>query len=376
MLMESILKEKYISSSDFFSEVIDSLLDYAVITLDMDLIINSWSNGATNIFGYQSYEVIGQHIQLIFTEEDIHKRAPVLESEKALQEGRATNTRWHVRRDGRRFFASDLVFPIYDPEKNFLGFVKILSDLTERMRWEEDIKKYVKELEDLNSHKEKILAILSHDLRSPLGTIITTTELFKLRYHKMAEEEKVNMIDSINQLAKNELAVFDYLLEWGRIKYASEAFSPQEVDLGGSVQKMLGFFEKEAGDKQLDLQNKVPKNTFVFADEKMLQSILQNLISNAVKYSCNGVISIFSDVEDDKVLISVKDNGTGMSEEKREKIFSPQFNLLSIARQENKGAGIGLLLVKSLVEKNGGDIWVESTEGKGSTFTFFLPVPK
>lgn len=375
--MEKILNEKYISTADFFSKVIDSLQDYAVITLDNDLKINSWSAGASNVFGYDGDEIIGQHIKKIFTEEDIHKGAPVSESQKALQEGRATDNRWHVRKDGSQFFASGLIFPLYGPEGNRMGFVKILRDLTERIKWEEDIKRYVKELEELNNHKEQILAILSHDLRSPVGTIVTSTELFKIRYSKMSEEEKIEMIDSINKMAVNELAALDYLLEWARIRYASETFSPHKIDLRDAVQKIFDFFEKEAEMKQIRLHNTVPEKTYVFADEKMFHSILQNLMSNAIKHTDNqGLIVISSYVQDNMVVISVKDNGAGMSKEVQEKIFSPQFNLLSNTRQENKGAGIGLLLVKSLVEKNGGDIRVESSEGEGTTFTFVLPLSK
>ena len=170
-----ILKSSYIPTSEFYSQIIDSLQDYSIFTLDKELIINSWSSGSSTIFGYETEEILGEHFSKIFTEEDKINGIPKEEIDKAVREGRAVDNRWHICKDGSKFYAYGLVFPLIGLDGEMLGYVKILRDLTERRKSEEAVKKYVKELEELNNHKDSILAILSHDLRSPLSGIIGIT---------------------------------------------------------------------------------------------------------------------------------------------------------------------------------------------------------
>lgn len=173
------LKKQYIPTTEFYSQVIDSLEDYSIFTLDKKLLINSWSSGAVKIFGYAPEEVLGKHFEIIFSDEDKAKGIPKVEIEKVLKDGRAVDNRWHICKDGSKFYAYGLIFPLTGKDGKMLGFVKILLDLTARKKSEEAIKTYVKELEELNAHKENILAILSHDLRSPLSGIIQGADYLK-----------------------------------------------------------------------------------------------------------------------------------------------------------------------------------------------------
>lgn len=370
-----VLKSNYIPTAEFYSQVIDSLQDYSIFTLDNDFKINSWSSGSTKIFGYESDEIIGRHFDIIFTEEDIQNGIPQTEIKAALLEGRATDNRWHICKDRSSFYANGLVFPLIGLEGEMLGYVKILRDLTERKKSEDAIKKYVKELEDLNAHKENVLAIVSHDLRSPLSGIISTAEYLKANLNRLEPHVIKEMLDLLHKTAVDELNMLDNLVEWARIKYASEAFSPTKIAPFQYVQKVFESLEKSASLNEIDLQNDIEINTSVFADEKMLISIIQNIVSNAIKHSfIGGKIIVSAAVEAENVIIQIKDSGMGMSQEIQDKLFTPQMSTLSKARKDNKGAGIGLLLVKGFVEKNDGEIWVESKEGVGSTFSFTLPL--
>ena len=123
--------------------------------------------------------------------------------------------------------------------------------------------------------------------------------------------------------------------------------------------------------------HEIEEDTSVFADGKMLISIIQNIVTNAIKHTeKGGTITVTSKSKDDKIIVQVKDTGVGMSKEIMKNLFTPQMKTLSEARKKNKGAGIGLLLVKGFLEKNGGEIWVESIEGEGSSFYFTLPIKK
>ncbi len=371
------LRTQYIPTTDFYSQIIDSLEDYSIFTLDKDLIINSWSKGSAKIFQYETDEVIGQHFDIIFTEEDRKKGTPQLEIDQSIKEGRAVDNRWHICKDGSTFYAYGLVFPLTGLDGAMLGYVKILRDLTFRKQSEDAVKKYVKELEELNTHKENILAILSHDLRSPLSGIIQGTEYLLNNYDKIKKETAKEMLEQIHKASKDELNMLDYLVEWARIKYASDAFNPTQVELTDCIKKVFESLGETAAINTINLHTEVKEKTAVFADQKMLLSILQNIVSNAIKHSKkDGKVTISAKTEANKLIVQIKDEGIGMSKEVQEKLFTPQIKSLSIARKENKGAGIGLLLVKGFLEKNSGEIWVESLEGKGSSFYFTLPLEK
>jgi len=372
-----ILKSRYIPTTEFYSQIIDSLQDYSIFTLDEELIINSWSSGSTKIFGYETDEIIGEHFDIIFTEEDIKLGIPKNEIETALKEGRATDNRWHICKDGSKFYAYGLVFPLTGKDGEMLGYVKILRDLTERKKSEDAIKKYVRDLEELNNHKESVLAILSHDLRSPLTGMIGAAKYLKSNFSTMEQSDVKDMLELVYKSSKDELNMLDYLVEWARIKYASEVFSPTKIELVHYVQKVFNTLNETAELNAINLHHEIEENESVFADGKMLLSILQNIVSNAIKHTHpGGKITVSAKRKEDKIIVEIKDSGVGMSKEIQAKLFTPQMNVLSSARKENKGAGIGLLLVKGFLEKNGGEIWVESIEGEGSSFYFTLPIEK
>lgn len=372
-----ILKNKYIPTAEFYSQIIDSLQDYSIFTLDKDFNINSWSSGSTKIFGYETEEVIGEPFDIIFTEEDLKTGIPKLEIETALEEGRATDNRWHITKDKTLFYAYGLVFPLIGLDGEMMGYVKILRDLTERKQSEDAIKNYVKDLEDLNTHKESVLAILSHDLRSPLSAIIGTTKYLKDNFQKMKPETVQEMLNLLHKSATDELEMLDYLVEWARIKYASDVFNPEQIKLTDYINKVFESLNETANINTIHLNHEIESNISVFADGKMLISILQNIVSNAIKHTeKDGSVTISATTQDDKIIVRIQDNGIGMSQEIMEKLFTPQMKRLSKSRKKNKGAGIGLLLVKGFLEKNGGEIWVESTEGEGSSFYFTLLIEK
>ncbi len=370
-----ILKNKYIPTAEFYSQIVDSLQDYSIFTLDKEFIINSWSSGSTKIFGHETEEVIGEPFDMIFTEEDVKNDIPKKEIETALKEGRATDNRWHIAKDKSLFYAYGLVFPLSGLDGELLGYVKILRDLTERKQSEDAIKNYVRELEELNTHKESVLAILSHDLRSPLSAIIGTAKYLKDNFHKMKQDTVQEMLDLLYKSSTDELEMLDYLLEWARIKYASDVFSPTKIKLSEYINKVFETLNETASINTINLHHEIEEKTSVFADGKMLISIIQNIVSNAIKHTGKGgTITVSAKSKEDKIIVQVKDTGIGMSKEIMAKLFTPQMKTLSETRKKDKGAGIGLLLVKGFLEKNGGEIWVESIEGEGSSFYFTLPI--
>ncbi|MGE5942829.1 MAG: ATP-binding protein [Flavobacteriales bacterium] len=369
-----ILKEQYVPSAEFYSQIIDSLQDYSVFTVDKELNINSWNSGATKIFKYATEDIIGKPFETIFLREDKVNGIPKQEIERALNTGRSHDIRWHIRKDGTTFYADGLLFPLKNEDDVMIGYVKVLRDITARKASEDAIKKYAKELEELNTHKENVLAILSHDLRSPLTGIIQGAEYLKTNYDVLEPAFVKELLDEFHAAVVNELNMLDYLVEWARIKYASEAFVPAKIDLSQYAKKVFESLKETAAIKSIKFNNNVENDTNIFADGKMVISILHNIVSNAIKFShVGGEITLSAKKREGMFLVKIKDTGIGMSEEEQTKLFMPEVKLAK-AVEENKGAGIGLLLAKGFVEKNGGTIWVESTPGKGTSFYFTLPV--
>ena len=368
-----IIENQYIPTAEFYSQVIDCLQDYAVFTLDKELVINSWNSGATKLFQYETGDIIGKHFDIIFTEEDKKNDVPNVEIAKALNDGRASDNRWHICKDGSKFYAYGLVYPLTREDGEMIGYVKILRDLTERKKSE----KFAKDIEDLSLHKESILFVLSHDFRSLLTSIIGTAKYLRSNIEKMKQANVKEMLDVLYQTSNDELNLLDYLVEWARLKYASEAFAPVNVELSKCVNKVFEELNENAVANNIRLHNNIEEDVCVFADGELLLSIFQNLISNAIKHiSSGGEITVAAKRSEAKVIIEIKDTGIGMSEEIQRKLFTPQITSISNRGEYDKGVGIGLLLAKGFVEKNGGEIWVESTEGKGSSFYFTLPVSK
>jgi signal transduction histidine kinase len=283
------------------------------------------------------------------------------------------DNRWHIRKDGSKFYAYGQVYPLSGEGGKTVGYVKILRDLTERRNAE----KYAKEVEELSVHKQSILFILSHDLRSLLTGVTGTAEYLNKNFDKMDKGAAKEMLALLHKTSVEELNLLDYLVEWARIKYAGEAFAPTKIEPYKYVKKIFEGLNEKAVANNIQLHNDVEENIQVFADSEMLVSILRNLITNAIKYSHkDGIISVTAKTKKDEIIMEIKDAGIGISKETKDKLFTPQITTISGTWKKDKEAGIGLLLSKGFVEINGGKIWVDSIEGEGSSFYFTLPIDK
>lgn len=203
-LKSRVLKEHYIPTTEFYSQVIDSMEDYSIFTLDKKLKINSWSKGAEKIFQYSTDEVIGKHFEIIFTEKDKIAGIPRIEIETAIKEGRAVDIRWHICKDGSRFYANGLVFLLRGLDGKRMGYVKILRDLTDLKKSEDiiknshkEIKKYVKELEELNISKENLFDTLTKEKKRSddlLLNILPSGIAEELKKNGLAEPKKYDNV--------------------------------------------------------------------------------------------------------------------------------------------------------------------------------------
>ena len=229
-------------------------------------------------------------------------------------------------------------------------------------------------LKELNATKDKFFTIIAHDIKNPLSAYRSVTKMLTNSFFELSEQQKFEYIRGIYQSSENLYDLFQNLLQWSTSQAGSMKFKPQEIDLGILAYKAVALLQEGADKKNLQVEMDVKTDTYAYGDINMVSTILVNLVSNAIKYSKpDGNIKVNALDTDGFIKISVADNGVGLTQEDISKLFRVEIDHKTIGESEEKGTGIGLILCKEFVTKNGGEIWVESEYGTGSTFSFTLP---
>ena len=231
------------------------------------------------------------------------------------------------------------------------------------------------QLENLHIQKDKFFSILAHDLKNPFNSIIGISELLVSDYHEIDDERKIQLIKAINEASDKTYALLINLLEWASFQRNAIEYKPQKVDLYELAVFVISSIDSQAFKKNISLKSEIPRGITIFADIQMLQTILRNLLSNAVKFTnTGGTVSLSFEPGDRFVEISVIDSGIGISEKKIGHLFMIDDKHSESGTGGETGTGLGLMLCREFVEKHGGQIRVESEVGKGSKFSFSMPV--
>lgn len=255
------------------------------------------------------------------------------------------------------------------------GFATIFTDITERKKAEEVIKLKNESLTSLVAEKDKFFSIIAHDLRSPFSSFLGLTQIMaeELPNLTLGEVQKIAM--SMKDSATNLYDLLENLLQWAQIQKRDISFHPEPVSVDSAIGEIVRIMEKPAKMKGIEILLNVPENLIVEADRNMLQSVLRNLVSNAVKFTKkDGKINVSARVASlQQVEITVQDTGIGMSQDLVGNLFRLDVKTNRKGTEGEASTGLGLILCKEFVEKHGGKIRVESEEGQGSTFSFAIP---
>lgn len=248
---------------------------------------------------------------------------------------------------------------------------KLLNELHEK---NDIISSQIKELESLNMEKDRLFSIIGHDLRTPFNTILGFGELIREDYATLSKDEIQMYSNFIVQSSKHTLALLENLLIWAKLQQNRIIFNPKDLHLQKLIQDVTLFFHDPLKNKKLKINVTVAEFSNIHADEEMLKTIFRNLISNAIKF-CNeeGTIEISSIMTPKGYRFTVKDSGIGMPQDLIEKLFQFDVNVIKPGTNNEKGSGMGLIICKEMVEKHGGTLWVESSEGVGTSFHFTIP---
>ena len=262
---------------------------------------------------------------------------------------------------------------VHNGEK--IGSQDIIRDITQRKNIEIELQQTIKKLNQLVETRDKLFSIIAHDLKSPFNSILGFSEILgeNLKNYDIKKSEKI--IKIINSTAKNTFTLLDNLLNWTKMQSGKIIFKPQKLILSTILKEIIKISTSAATLKNIQLNFIQSKDIEVFADENMLNAVLRNLISNAIKFTnTGGNISISTISKQHQVEITISDNGVGISKETSKNLFNISTNITSVGTENERGSGLGLVLCKEFIEKNNGKIWVESEEGKGSDFKFTLPI--
>lgn len=252
-------------------------------------------------------------------------------------------------------------------------FATVTTDISDQKKAEEKNKIYYKELEELNSSKDKLFSLIAHDLRSPFQPLLGAAEILSEDIDGLTQEELQKIGRELYRMLRNQYQLLDNLLKWAMFQTGRIKIVPQPLDIREVADNAIGLLSKNAINKGIMLVNKIDTGINVIADEQMLSSIFQNLISNAIKFSFSGS-SVIIDIKEDSefVEVSVSDEGIGMTPEDIHSVFQIGKKFTTNGTADEKGTGLGLLLCKEFVEKLGGELNIKSKPGAGSRFSLTL----
>jgi len=361
--LEVNLKDSLLTTEALLNATTDLLLlvdkNYTVLTLNHPM---AESNG------YEQNEMIGKNLfQCIGVE--THKSRKT-RFEEVIRTGKPL--RFEDENNGKYF--DNYFLPVLDDE-NMVSKIAVYShDITLQKQNEEKLKKQAIELEQMSANKDKFFSVVMHDLKSPFNGLLGFCDVLTEDFDFLSKEEIRLYINHIQTGTKNVYALIENLLDWSRLQTGKVKFKPEVLGVTEEVSNIFTLLSGNAFRKNINFEQNIPANIRVLADHTMFHSILQNLISNALKFTNpGGLIFVSAQEMPDFIVISISDSGIGISKENIEKLFCADKHYSTMGTNNEQGTGLGLVLCKELIEKNGGEIWVESEIGKGSRFIFTLP---
>jgi signal transduction histidine kinase len=349
-------------------KVFESMQD-AVIVLDLDNCIASFNQSASQaIKGLDRKNVVGQpaaHIFSLYPKllERLMKNEP-FSAHKAQITGQADAKFYNVH-----------LSLFCDNNQKPIGKMLLLSDVTETVLGEEKLLYKSRQLEELNTFKDKMFNVVAHDIRDPLAVLVNLMELMEEEMQACGESHD-EIVHEMGHQIQNTFTLVESLLEWFQSQRSGMVFNPVIRDLAHTVQTNVRLMQVRSARKNIKILSNIPDNLYVFADKEMLDLIIRNLLSNAIKFTENGGnIRLKADYADGKIIVSVSDTGSGISAGQAESLLQEAYPVSSLGTAGERGVGLGLTLCREFVRLNGGEIWFDSALAQGSTFYFSLPIP-
>jgi signal transduction histidine kinase len=273
----------------------------------------------------------------------------------------------------------DLILTVREAVRSFLQEEEIKQKNAELQAINENLEKLVEErtaaLEQANATKDKFFSIIAHDMKDNFGGLLGYMEMLTTEYDRFGEEEKRAMVNTIDDLSQQLYKLLHNLLEWANIQTGTMAFNPSNFPLNAFILNEITLLNNYADAKGQTLMFKQSEEVMVFGDERMISSVLRNVVMNAVKFTApKGAIEISVSKTGNQACVMVEDNGIGISPDNLKRLFKVNESVKTYGTNQESGTGLGLILCKEFIEKNGGTISITSEVGSGTTVTFTIPL--
>ncbi len=338
---------------------------------DQDGIVTEISPSIEKHSGYTRDEIIGRPVtSFYFREEDREQLVETIKTNRLV-----TDFEVHLKTKAGSLRYSSVNAQLIVRNGEVIGTEGSMRDVTERKLQEDSLKLLNNDLNTLNEQKNKLLSVVAHDLRNPISGCVALLEVVFMDIEHTSKDELVEYMRMMQTGVMNAHELLEDLLEWARIQFHSVDFIPSMIDdLAGDVRHTLRKLSPIAEAKEIELTQEIEEELPIRADKHMLASIIRNLVTNAIKFSNKGSnVKVAAVRHDNGFLFSVADQGVGIPAADVGKLFSNDTGFTSYGTLGEKGTGMGLGLCRNFVEKHDGRIWVETTQGLGSTFYFTIP---
>ena len=367
--IEEVLRK----SEDKFRSIAETISDW-IWEVDSEGKYIYTNPRSKDILGYEPAEIIGKTpFDFMPPEEAEHHRKIFNDAVKTPHSLRVIEN-INFNKNGSIVILETNAIPILDAEGNCTGYRGIDRDITERKLAEQKIQKINEELKELNATKDTFFSIIAHDLKSPFQGLLGYSQILSTEYSTLNEEEKLFFIQSIYDLSKSAFTLLENLLIWSRIQTGKIVFNPDVFNLQEEIMPTVEMLMQVASNKNILVECQIHGKTLVQADKNMIQTVVRNLVSNAIKFTNpDGKVIISSRQNGKFIEVSVEDTGVGIRRENLDKIFKSGAVVSTKGTANEEGTGLGLILCTEMIKMHGGKIWAESKLGKGSKFIFQIP---
>lgn len=356
-----------------------------VFILSAEGILMEVNKHTSRLFGYEREELIGQKFSLLSAEEKNEYSLFSRYFDDAFK-GDPQKFEWVVRSKNGGIFASEIKLS----KGNLFGrevITGLVSDITDAKTKINALTHEIEELREANLNKDKFFGVFAHDLKNPFQGLLGFIDLLCEDLEELTHEQVKEYLANVRNASYHTYNLLENLLEWSRIQSGKMPFTPTVFDIRDEISSVISVLDNNASQKEINLVNEVDANIMVLADKNMIHSVIQNLITNSIKFSNNKgrvVVRGRKPQNYEKGLnksnpdhkywleISISDNGVGIPEEILPKLFKLNGQYSQPGTANEPGTGLGLVLCHEMVEKNGGRIWAESISGQGTTFIFTL----
>lgn len=362
----------FLSADLLLAAIVDSS-DDAIISKNLHSIVTSWNQGAVRVFGYTAEEMVGKPIDLLFPRDRLHEEGTILERIARGERVEHFETQ-RVRKDGRMIDVSLTISPVRDRDGKIVGASKIARDITGQKKAQQDLSLAYEQLQRADQMKVEFLSTLSHELRTPLSAITGWIQILK---ENPTAEELAQGIQVIERNVRAQAQLIEDLLDMSRIEAGKVSLDLQRVDLPAIVLSAMETVRGAAEAKAIRLTHAFSSiEGVVMGDRNRLQQVMWNLLTNSVKFTPRqGRVHVVVRRKQSQAEISVADSGQGIAPEFLEQVFDRFQQADASTTRRHGGLGLGLSIVKNLVELHGGTVQAASPGvGQGATFSILLPL--